>query len=630
MKKIILLTAITFLSFISILKAQEPCGTHFLHQKQLATNPDYKSSYEKSERFTLEYLKQPKKKRQIITIPVVFHVVYKTTAQNTGLTDAILNTALTNLNNCFNKTNSNFSNVPAAFQTLAADCDFNFVLAKRTINGCYTIGIERVQSNAIYDMANFTSENVKLASLGGLNIWDATKYLNVWICDLQNSNNSPGTFTGGYAYYPTIPLYTGDGIVINFFQNSILTETFPHEVGHWLNLAHTFCEGNQAICTDCDNVADTPPQSASLIGSCPSFPHIECPTSVPNGVNVHNFMSYSNCKAMFTQGQKTRMLANFALGGARYSMLSSQGANNASYSYNGIDQSICSPGVIKMNWNTSCIGSSNGGTFYYRIPPNAWSSAPINSNPFQIFLSPNTYYQYFISNPVNPSATSGSFTTLGSTNILSDEPNNTKASAKNKLYPSSNYTNLISTTDIDWYKTTITSGTPMAAGISNIITGQFTMTVENSAGVLQGPITIYPNTAGNTDGSIVWEPLNNPPAGTYFFKIQKASGQPLQTCPYYLSLGGLFKINPGEPNNNIEEKFIHVFPNPSNGIINVESNYENSKFILYDKLGRKVKEIILVESTNVIDISSAAKGIYLWKLLNDNFETIENGKLIIE
>ena len=134
------------------------------------------------------------------------------------------------------------------------------------------------------------------------------KYLNVWVCEEASG-------AAGYAYLPGSVNNFGnswlDGIVIqNSYTGSIGTSntfrsrTLTHEVGHWLNLRHLWggsnTPGEPDNCDMDDNVADTPWTmgwtSCNLEGeSCGSLD------------NVQNFLEYSYCGRMFTEGQKTRM-----------------------------------------------------------------------------------------------------------------------------------------------------------------------------------------------------------------------------------------------------------------------------------------------------------------------------------
>ena len=79
-------------------------------------------------------------------------------------------------------------------------------------------------------------------------------------------------------------------------------DTLTHEVGHWLQLEHTFANGCSAVN---DGVADTPREAA------PQFYCEErdsCEKS-PGTDPIHNFMDYTEdfCMDMFTPGQAARM-----------------------------------------------------------------------------------------------------------------------------------------------------------------------------------------------------------------------------------------------------------------------------------------------------------------------------------
>jgi Pregnancy-associated plasma protein-A len=120
----------------------------------------------------------------------------------------------------------------------------------------------------------------------------------------------------GWAYYPSIvddPTFAYlDGVVIDW--ESLLGtsdryagaydqgETATHEVGHWLNLAHTF-EGKCG--SQGDGVADTPSERTPTSG-CP-IGKDTCPA--PGLDPIHNYMDYSydQCYTEFTAGQTARM-----------------------------------------------------------------------------------------------------------------------------------------------------------------------------------------------------------------------------------------------------------------------------------------------------------------------------------
>ena len=78
-----------------------------------------------------------------------------------------------------------------------------------------------------------------------------------------------------------------------------------HEVGHWLNLFHTFYNG----CSFYNGGIDDTPASR-LNRGCPQGIIDSCPNEPGNDL-IHNFMDYTDdsCRTSFTNGQFTAMKA---------------------------------------------------------------------------------------------------------------------------------------------------------------------------------------------------------------------------------------------------------------------------------------------------------------------------------
>ncbi|HET7115928.1 MAG TPA: zinc-dependent metalloprotease, partial [Hanamia sp.] len=164
-------------------------------------------------------------------------------------------------------------------------------------------------------------DQMKFSSKGGDDAWDATKYLNIWVCNLFGR-------TLGYAVLPGSPLEK-DGVVIKydaFGTTGNLTapynkgRTTTHEIGHWLGLKHLW---GDSLCGD-DGIADTPPQETSN-SYCPTFPHLSSCSINGYGDMFMDYMDFTDdgCMNMFTQGQKAEMRSLFALGNVRNSFLNS-------------------------------------------------------------------------------------------------------------------------------------------------------------------------------------------------------------------------------------------------------------------------------------------------------------------
>jgi hypothetical protein len=122
--------------------------------------------------------------------------------------------------------------------------------------------------------------------------------------------------SAGYAYKPqTIHIYPAlkpyDGLIfIHDYVGSIgtsslgLSRQITHEVGHWFGLDHTWGESEipNIACGD-DGINDTPITKGHL--SCINLWDTTCVSGVVE--NVQNFMEFSFCTKMFTQGQVDRM-----------------------------------------------------------------------------------------------------------------------------------------------------------------------------------------------------------------------------------------------------------------------------------------------------------------------------------
>jgi hypothetical protein len=71
-----------------------------------------------------------------------------------------------------------------------------------------------------------------------------------------------------------------------------------------------------------------------------------------------------------------------------------------------------------------------------------------------------------------------------------------------------------------------------------------------------------------------------------------------------------------------------VYPNPSNGIINIESNFEGD-FQLINQLGQKIKDFRILSSiVNEIDFGNLSNGIYY--IVGVNGTEMKSHKLIIK
>ncbi|MBC8265490.1 MAG: zinc metalloprotease [Flavobacteriales bacterium] len=308
MKKLILLSSLIL--FTTTLFSQNRCGTTEYQQQIEQINPEIRAERLKLEKDILRWIGENPNHQQkvIITIPVVVHVVYNSPQQN--ISDAQVQSQIDVLNNDFRRTNVDAIMTPTVWTSVAADCEIEFCLASTDPNGNSTNGITRTQTTS--SSFSMQGDPVKDAANGGKDAWPNADYLNIWVCNL-------GSGLLGYATPPFGGIGQNDGVVIGYsYFGTIGTvqnpynkgRTATHEVGHWLNLEHLW-GGGFGNCGN-DNVNDTPTQEEENYG-CPAFPHnaSSCNTTNTDGDMFMNYMDYTNdaCMNMFTQGQKTRMIA---------------------------------------------------------------------------------------------------------------------------------------------------------------------------------------------------------------------------------------------------------------------------------------------------------------------------------
>jgi len=328
------LIALCLMNFHAGAQERRYCGTMEYLERQKAEDPTIEKRMQEAEEMMQEIERQTAGMRNseiVITIPVVFHVLYYNVSQN--ISDNRIFDQLNTLNKDYAHLNLDTANTPAVFKPLAANTNIQFCLAHTDTNGNYTTGIIRKQV-AVTGFDPLSNDNVKYSALGGDDIWDRSKYLNIWVCNFTGTSAQVGLL--GIAQFPNMAPAT-DGVVFKYStvggntyqgtENSYkFGRTATHEVGHWLYLYHIWGDDGNA-CTGTDYVTDTPNQADENY-TCTSFPHISC-SNGPNGDLYMNYMDYGvdACKNMFTTGQKNRM--NATLNSSRAAIKTSTMCNDA-------------------------------------------------------------------------------------------------------------------------------------------------------------------------------------------------------------------------------------------------------------------------------------------------------------
>jgi len=340
------------------------CGSHALMIQRDAQLPGYleqqNNLLEQISSITQSHHKQSGYDERFV-IPVVFHIVYNNASEN--LDDTVIMNQLEILNQCFRRQNPDAANTRAEFLSLVGDAQIEFALATTDPNGIPTTGITRTATSVEYfggtlpysqgqttQISQWVNDSLyrnyfRLANTaeGGIDAWDTTRYLNVWIGDLRIFepliNNAEelvyfalATPPGNHPNWPTNILQDmgiwDQGVLIHYVNvGSNNPNTFPapyttynnrvrsgkilvHEVGHYLGLRHIWGDGN---CTADDFISDTPNANAASSYNC-NLSSNTCTDNI-NGMDlpnmVENYMDYSNgdCQNAFTFGQMDVMRA---------------------------------------------------------------------------------------------------------------------------------------------------------------------------------------------------------------------------------------------------------------------------------------------------------------------------------
>ena len=111
----------------------------------------------------------------VISIPIVFHVLYSNDDEN--LSNDQLDSQVRVLNEDFRANNDqiNDGDVDSIWTSRIGDTKLEF----------YRAGVERVSISGKGSSFCSDEENIKLSSNGGSDQWDPSTYLNFWVCDLS-------------------------------------------------------------------------------------------------------------------------------------------------------------------------------------------------------------------------------------------------------------------------------------------------------------------------------------------------------------------------------------------------------------------------------------------------------------
>jgi PKD repeat protein len=557
MKKIIAIALLFLYSGISCYSQERTdtrprCFADQLLEQAIKKDATYKNRLDQIDREIIDYNKKKSHQRTTtdtpapIVIPIVFFVV----SNNAGvgdLSDAHVLGQLNALNNYF------------------ADYGIQFCLATETNNyplpqtgySQTTMGILHMWSSALCVHDVTTEQDDLLNSVPSTGTGEkitGERYLRVWVVQDILENGLPSTI-GGYSSLPEGGA-SFNGIVMkasNFGNAATCTgctfapgydqgKTLVHEVGHYLNLYHTFfescielTEGNSS--TRGDRVIDTPPAIENF--SCtPGFDSCDDPLGADD---IHNYMAYGAdaCLYHFTPKQLERMLASIAL--YRSKLVSTD---------NLIYTGACDAGLISAVFEASNYAPCAG-------PGNAVSFNPVLSG---------VSYSWDFGDPGSPNNTSNLENPSHPYNSAANSPYTVTLTVSNGVTSSTSTTLIyvtnctpIASTQGTWYFH-INNGLNFASGAPVYDDGAHIM--DN---IFTEACAVQSNASGNllfyTDGTFVYNNSHlainpfNPILGDYNFSAH--AGAVIVPAPGNPSLFYIFTKN-GMENNSINAFRYHT------------------------------------------------------------------------
>ncbi|MBK9109046.1 MAG: T9SS type A sorting domain-containing protein [Saprospiraceae bacterium] len=246
--------------------------------------------------------------REKMQFQLVFHILYTTAEENISMGQIVSQVQVLNdiMNQAVVWPNPQ---IPAVFRSLKESPQFQFCLADSDPQGNPTMGVTRtlIKDLSIACKKEFGKRNLMHKSLGGVDIWDPKKYINIFII---NRDQCPVL---GEAIFPWNASSDEDGVIIHYkalgytgpaadYYPFHQGKTLVHELGHYFGLLHL--SNDRSDCNGDDEVEDTPTQANEYFG-CPKYEAETCG-------NLNMFMNYMSlvedgCMLLFTKAQINRM-----------------------------------------------------------------------------------------------------------------------------------------------------------------------------------------------------------------------------------------------------------------------------------------------------------------------------------
>ena len=666
-------------SFISFGQEGIPvCKTSDKNQELIERSAEARQAFDKMKSQIANAQKQ-NPINGIYKVPMVVHIMHTGEAIGTGsnLTDQDVFYGVQYLNNYWRKILGSNGDADGV------DMEIEFELASFDPNGASTNGIVRYDLSGVQSFVDNGvgdggledhNSDVAVNSLKEYSHWNGEHYYNVWIVDKIDGENcfdagDDGSYTAGYAYYANQHGMPWDGslLLACVFQDETST-TWAHEMGHALNLPHTF-DGDKSTVDgetvyDCgdDGITDTPSHiRASAIpdlywdcnntdeNDCdPNFNEQISPTKTGNGTHqdhIKNIMNYAGCTNEFTPGQ--RAVSKDALVNIRTSYLNSP----AFGSCDAVELTISAitSNSFTVDWpldaNTTYVlqiylGEEDPNNLLYNESHDS-SNTPINITN----ATPDTEYYVKViatcSNGSTPSAGEYVYTlcepittawsddfsdeTYGCWEVINDGDTNTwtlETTYDNGTVISGMYHIIYSETEAhnDWLLSppiSVTDG--VTDGISFIALNELLSYPESvDIYVLDQEYQVLGILAENvTPPDDAWQ--------NYTYDLSNYEGQTIRVGfhsttlnQYILYLDNFEVFGNILDNNSFDISEIKISPNPVIDQLTVQANTTIAHYKLYSLTGQILKENVVSSKTFNVDMSSLNTGVYFMEFVSSS------------
>ncbi|WP_190304105.1 M43 family zinc metalloprotease [Paenimyroides baculatum] len=645
------------------------CGTEYVLEK------NFDSQFEK---FYQSQIELKSKNPVTYYIPVVFHIIHAGEALGIGsnISDIDVYTALEVLNNNF-KNNHNHTN--------GNSTSIQFVLATKAPNGSCSTGINRINfsNNQTYiqygNRYSATDNGVDATTIRALSNWNPTQYYNIWVVNKITAAQG----VSGYAYFPTEHGKIHDGTIISYqYLVGESSKTLTHELGHSLNLMHTFQGSTGTNCpaqingcgADGDCVSDTPPHPQTHANDLVLTAANNC-SGNNNSTYKHNYMSYARheYRNVFTPLQIARMQSAIPFYRSSYlpatnSVFKMTQAPQSQFlinnSISSFKQFFCIGTPISLKNTSTCFLN----TFNSTTLVNYTSKWVITKNGQTILTSTEPNPTITLNQVGTYSIALTSTNNLGSNSIIkSNIIEILPQSSKNYCTPTSfnvgnfvysinnvklNYINNSTAIGInngytDFSCTHITKATFDKPNKIDITVSNNHTSVKDNL-ILQGYIDYNDNGTFESSELILQEtvpPSTNNKVYSYNFTppTNVKKGEVLRmriiserTSITNAKLNCTTQYNIGDiedygvifesylSSNEFEKQKYNIYPNPAENTLNINSDNSEEKLItIYTNSGQLIKSLKTTDENLSIDVSQISSGTYILNINNVPYKFIK-------